>query len=138
MLTAIDTNVISALWSKEPASADMTALLFECRSEGGLVISAPVYAELLAYPGADKAFLDHFLKTTDVQVHFVLDEAVWLKAGVVFADYAERRRNAKDGQPKRLLVDFLVGAYAQLKTDRLLTLDKSRYQTGFPDLTTLP
>lgn len=135
MLTAVDTNVISALWSKEPASANVSASLFKCRGEGGLIIAAPVYIELLAYPKATRAFLDTFLTSTNIQVDFTLEDKVWLKAGEAFADYAARRQKAKDGQPKRLLVDFLVGAHAFIQADRLLTLDKSRYQKGFPKLT---
>jgi predicted nucleic acid-binding protein len=36
------------------------------------------------------------------------------------------------GNPKRLLVDFLIGAHAILKDDRLLTLDASCYREDFP------
>jgi predicted nucleic acid-binding protein len=50
MRTAIDTNVISALWSGEPASQGIAALLGRARNEGGLVVCARVYVELLAYP----------------------------------------------------------------------------------------
>jgi predicted nucleic acid-binding protein len=46
MRTAIDTNVISALWSGEPASQGMAALLGGAKNRGGLVICAPVYVEL--------------------------------------------------------------------------------------------
>jgi predicted nucleic acid-binding protein len=36
------------------------------------------------------------------------------------------------------LVDFIVGAHAILKADRLLTLDAARYQVAFPKLVTVP
>ena len=42
MRTAIDTNVISALWSGEPTSKGMAALLGSAKSLGGLVMCAPV------------------------------------------------------------------------------------------------
>ena len=64
MRTAVDTNVISALWSGEPASRGMAELLGRAQSEGGLVISAPVYAELLAYPSATLTFVRQFLEAT--------------------------------------------------------------------------
>lgn len=138
MLSAIDTNIISALWSKEPASKEVASLLFKCKSEGGLVIAAPVYAELLAYPKASKVFLDTFLQATTIQVNFDLNEKVWQNAGDAFAVYATRRRAHIKEHPKRLLVDFLIGAHALTEADRLLTLDKNRYQTSFPGLTMLP
>jgi predicted nucleic acid-binding protein len=68
----------------------------------------------------------------------LLDEAVWQEAGAAYAAYAQRRRQSKDGSSKRLLVDFIVGAHAILKADRLLTLDAARYQIAFPKLVTEP
>ena len=134
MLTAVDTNVISALWSKEPASSGVERLLFDARQRGGLVISAPVYCELLAYPGASKSFVASFLDDTSVQVHYMLGETVWQAAGEAFSTYAQRRRKDGAGHPKRLLVDFVVGAHALNVADRLLTLDVNRYMTSFPSL----
>ena len=137
MRTAIDTNVISALWSGEPASHGMAALLGRAQVEGGLVMSAPVYVELLAYPEATLSLLQEFLERTRVVTDFLLDEAVWQQAGTAYAAYAQRRRRSKDGAPKRLLVDFIIGAHALLKADRLLTLDAARYK-AFPKLVTVP
>ena len=76
MLSAVDTNVISALWSGEPAAAGMQELLFSAQRTGGLAVCAPVYAELLAYPGATKAFVDAFLEDVQIAVHFNLSKAV--------------------------------------------------------------
>ena len=134
MLSAVDTNVISALWSGEPAAAGMKELLFSARQAGGLAICAPVYAELLAYPGATKAFVDAFLEDVQIAVHFNLSKAIWEGAGEAYSAYAERRRKDRAGQPKRLLVDFLVGAHALLSADRLLTLEPARYRTAYPKL----
>src|ERR1700730_9199427 len=46
MRTAIDTNVLSALWSKEPLASDIAKNLGNAKTDGGLVVGAPVYAEL--------------------------------------------------------------------------------------------
>jgi hypothetical protein len=138
MRTAIDTNVISALWSGEPASQGMAALLGSAKNRGGLVICAPVYVELLAYPKATRTLVEQFLAATHIVTDFLLDEAVWQEAGAAYAAYAQRRRDSKDGSSKRLLVDFIVGAHALLKADRLLTLDAARYQVAFPKLVTAP
>lgn len=138
MRTAIDTNVISALWSGEPASHGMAELLGQAKDQGGLVICAPVYVELLAYPKATRTYLEQFLASTHIVTDFLLDEAVWQEAAATFAAYAQRRRAFKDGTSKRLLVDFIVGAHALLKADRLLTLDPGRYRTAFPKLVMAP
>lgn len=137
MRSAVDTNVISALWSKEPAAVGMADLLFSAKQAGSLAICAAVYAELLAYPGADRAFVDGFLHNTQIEVQGVSPQ-VWTLAGTAFSDYAQRRRQNRDGQPKRLLVDFIVGAHALLEADRLLTLGGNRYRTAYPDLNLSP
>ena len=98
------------------------------------MISAPVYAELLAHPQATGQFVDEFLTSTSVAVDFDLGEPVWRDAARGFAAYVQRRRHSAGGNPKRLLVDFLTGAHAILKADRLLTLDAGRYQKDFPKL----
>lgn len=134
MRTAIDTNVISALWSSEPLAGAISALLGEALSQGGLVVCAPVHAELVAHPKATEHFVDEFLKGTGVTVDFILDEDVWRESGRRFAKYAARRRTAQGGSARRLLADFLVGAHALLRADRLATLDNSRYEKDFPEL----
>jgi predicted nucleic acid-binding protein len=112
----------------------MASLLGRVAGEGGLVICGPVYAELLAHPKASERFVDEFLTTTRVEVDFVLEEPLWREAAGRFAAYARRRRRSGGGQPKRLLVDFLIGAHAFLRADRLLTLDPRRYAEDFPKL----
>jgi predicted nucleic acid-binding protein len=136
--TAVDTNVFSALWSAEPTASAMASLLGDSRKLGGLVICAPVYAELLAHPKVSQDFVDSFLVETGVTVEFALDESVWREAARAFGAHAARRRSRHGDQPRRLLVDFLIGAHATEKSDRLLTLDASRYQMDFPLLALLP
>ncbi|HEX8814749.1 MAG TPA: type II toxin-antitoxin system VapC family toxin [Terriglobales bacterium] len=134
MRTAIDTNVLSALWSGEPDASDVARGLAAARAEGGLVVSAPVYAELLAHPSATAGFVDRFLADTGIVVDFDLTEPIWRLVAEAFASYAERRRRGKETHPKRLLVDFVVGAHAALSADCLMTLDSRRYSQDFPEL----
>jgi predicted nucleic acid-binding protein len=96
--------------------------------------SGPVYAELLAHPKATERFVDEFLTTTGVVMDCLLDEKIWREAGRRFAAYVGRRRRLGGGSPKRLLVDFLIGAHASLCADRLMTLDRDRYAQDFPRL----
>ncbi len=42
------------------------------------------------------------------------------------------------GQPKRLLVDFVVGAHVLVMADQLLTLDANHYLTVYPELRLMP
>ena len=134
MRTAVDTNVFSALWSSEPTASIVVALLGDARGIGGVVVCGAVYAELLAHPNATQAFVDDFLLKTSVTVEFELDEPIWREAARAYAAYAQRRRDSGGVQTKRLLVDFVVGAHAAHRADRLLTLDTSRYALYFPRL----
>ena len=135
MRTAVDTNIFSALWSGEPTASAVVALLGEARAKGGIVICGAVYAELLAHPKATQAFVDGFLMQTGVTAEFDTDEKIWRDAARAYARYAQRRRVSGGTQTKRLLVDFIVGAHAVNRADRLLTLDVSRYAQDFPKLT---
>ena len=134
MRTAIDTNVISALWSAEPLSQQVSEALDDAAESGGLVICTPVYAELLAHPKASVAYVDGFLTETGIATDFDIGEPVWREASLRFAKYAARRRASRGGTSKRLLADFIVGAHALIRADRLLTLDASRYAKDFPEL----
>ena len=134
MRTAIDTNVISALWSAEPLSRDLPEILEEAASAGGLVICAPVYAELHAHPKVTTVFIDEFLAATGIAIDFDLGKPVWREASIRFAKYASRRRGSRGGGAKRLLADFMIGAHALIRADRLLTLDTTRYAKDFPEL----
>jgi len=132
--TAIDSNILSALWSKEPLAASIATRLGAAKDDGALLIAPVVYAELLAYPGATESFLEKFLSDTGVTAEFDLQEAVWKEAGRRFARYASRRRRSGHGNPKRLLADFLIGAHALVQADRFMTLDLARYRQDFPEL----
>jgi hypothetical protein len=134
MRTAIDTNVLSALWSAEPLAAAMSEALEEAATDGSLVICPVVYAELLAHPRASANFVDQFLAATDITIDFPVGEPVWRDVAVRFAKYAARRRASRGGSAKRVVADFIVGAHALIRADRLLTLDRALYSRDFPEL----
>ncbi len=133
MRTSVDTNVFSALWSNEPSAPAVAAMLGESRAAGSLVVCGPVYVELLAHPQAKSEFIDDFLHHTPVFLDFNLDERIWRETALAFRSYAERRRQS-GSTPKRLLADFMIGAHALLRSDRLMTMDPSRYEQAFPRL----
>ena len=134
MRTAIDSNVISAIWTGEPTVPKLLVKLEEARQQGALFLSPFVFAELLAYPVMTDALIRDFLGATGVVVDLILEERVWVETGLRFARYAARRRKSSGASPKRLLADFLIGAHALVQADRLLTLDPQRYSQDFPEL----
>jgi predicted nucleic acid-binding protein len=136
MTTAIDTNVVVALWDKDPTLSLAAQTALEAAfNRGSLVVSAPVFAELIAAPGRTESFVGSFLEETGIAVDWDLGEAVWRSAGRAFQGYAERRRKQRDAGSRRILADFLIGAHAQTRGYRLLTLDERLYKPAFPTLT---
>jgi hypothetical protein len=135
MTTAIDTNVIVALWDRDTRlnSAAQSAL-DAALGRGGLIIAAPVFAELMACPGRDQAFLEKFCQDAGIAIDWNLDEATWRMAGRAFQAYTARRRRQGEPGPRRILTDFVIGAHAMQKGDCLLTLDDRLYQAAFPAL----
>jgi predicted nucleic acid-binding protein len=135
MITAVDTNVIIALWDTD---ADLNTLaqraLEDELASGGLRVAAPVYAELLAFPGRDARFLDSFFADTGIIIDWDLDQAVWRAAGRAFQNYAARRKKQPGNVPRRILADFLIGAHADENEYTLLTMDTGLYRTAFPRL----
>jgi len=99
------------------------------------VVSAPVFTELIAAPGRTETFVSSFLEETGIAIDWDLGEAVWRTAGRAFQGYAERRRKQRDSGSRRILADFLIGAHAQTRSYRLLTLDERLYKAAFPTLT---
>lgn len=135
MTTAVDTNILVALWDRDDAlnSAAQSAL-DSALEHGSLAVSAPVFAELMACPGRDDRFLDAFFEDTGITVEWNLDETIWRAAGRAFQAYAVRRSKQGQPGPRRILADFLVGAHALHKGYRLLTLDDRLYRAAFPGL----
>ncbi|SRR6266545_2214897 len=135
MITAIDTNIIVALWDQDDRlSQAAQSALDAALAHGGLTIAAPVFAELLACPGRDETFLDSFLSDTAITVDWDVEEPTWRIAGRAFQAYAARRRKQRDTGPRRILADFVIGAHALHKGYQLLTIDDRIYRAAFPHL----
>ncbi|MGH9608684.1 MAG: type II toxin-antitoxin system VapC family toxin [Bryobacteraceae bacterium] len=135
MTTAIDSNVVIALWDQDDSLNTLArSALYAALERGGLTIAAPVFAELLAAPSRSEGFLDSFCKETGIAVDWDLNERIWRLAGRAFQQYVARRRKQRDPGPRRILADFLIGAHAVQNGFRLLTLDERLYRAAFPRL----
>jgi len=135
LTSAIDSNIFVALWDAQNAlHLRAQAVLDEAQSHGNLVVAAPVYAELLSFPGRTEDFLDYFFSKTAITVDWELNESDWRAAGRAFQIYAGRRRKHREAGPRRILTDFLIGAHALRRGYRLHTLDEGLYRAAFPRL----
>ena len=133
MTTAIDTNVLVALWDTDPnLNAAAQRALDAAQSQGALVVCGAVFTELLALPGRTEKMLDEFFSDTAISVDWQTTEHSWRAAGRAFQSYVARR--GKRDLPRRILADFLICAHASVNRFRLMTLDQRLYRAAFPAL----
>ena len=99
MRTALDSNILSALFTVEPTSDAVVAQLGLCRTQGPLIISGVVYSEIHAAPNMTPALLQDFLGDTGIHIDTATSLEDWSLSGEVFAAYADRRR--KSGEASR-------------------------------------
>jgi predicted nucleic acid-binding protein len=131
MISALDSSIILDVLTNNPQYSDRSeALLRRATTEGQLVISACVLAEITPAFDNEKT-LRKFL--ADWQIEFVpssLDSAIL--AGVNFARYLSR-----GGRAGRIVADFLIGAHAAFHADRLLARDRGFLRDYFSNVTVL-
>ena len=134
MITALDTNVLVFIYDRAPHAPELARQLHILARNGRLVICGVVYAELLAGPTRLKPQLDQFLQDVGVDLDPEMGEAVWAEAGRANADYHARRRAGGILKERPVLPDFLVGAHALHRADRLYTENVADF-SDFPALT---
>jgi hypothetical protein len=134
-MTSIDTNVVIALWDERKSQhAAARAALDEASELGPLVVSAPVYAELLAWPLQTERTVDEFFAGTGIRVEWRISEQIWRTAGKAYRLHSIRRQASKGGDARRILADFVIGAHALVNQYSLLTRDREFYLRNFPSL----
>ena len=138
MTSAIDTSVISAIWTDQPGTERAVSLLDECHRQGALVVCGIVFAELLAHPGTSAGFAEDFFSEARIQIDHATDRMLWREAGLRYRAYGARRRKAKHPSPRRMLADFIIGSHALLRTDQLITFNGADFQRDFPELRIVP
>lgn len=134
-ITSLDTNVLVYLLNEDSAlNQRALAGINHSRKAGKLVVSGPVYAELLGLPSRTQSILDEFFTVGGIQVDWRFDEAIWRAAGIAYQGYVQRRFAHTGQLPRRILADFLIGAHALVCGFTLLTTDSKHYAAAFPRL----
>lgn len=134
MTTALDSNIVIALWSEDDAlNVEAVRALEIASARGTLAICAPVYVEVRAFSGRTEDKLDDFLSRTGIQVEWELEERIWRDAAKAGRAYCIRRESPRK-LPRRVAADFVIGAHAMVRDYPLLTLDKRTFRVAFPSL----
>ena len=131
MITAVDTSVIlDVLVGDDRFGPPSRDALRRCLAEGSLIACAPVWAEVAAAyeRGASAASV-----LDEIGVEFdPIERETALAAGGAWRAY-----RAKGGTRRRIMTDFLIGAHARSRADRLLTRDRGFYGSYFARLRVL-
>lgn len=135
MTTALDTNVLVALWNEDDTlNLRAQGVLDEARLRGRMVVCGVVYAELLAERQRDETFVDRFCDSAGIEIESAFSQQIWREAGRAYQAYARRRKQEQGIGPRRILEDFVIGAHALVNDYKLLTLDARIYRVSFPKL----
>ncbi len=131
MITAVDSNVLLDVLSASPEHGVASRrAIREALLEGSLMACDVVWAEVGAWFPSVETAIDAM---GELRVGFApLDPEVAIAAGGVWQTY-RRRGGARD----RIMADFLIGAHASLRADRLLTRDRGFYRAYFKRLQVL-
>ncbi|MGA2168504.1 MAG: PIN domain-containing protein [Terracidiphilus sp.] len=132
---SLDTNVVIALLNQDQGLNESARDAIErSRKSSRLVVSGPVYAELLGLPARTQPALDAFFSVGGIELDWRFEEDVWRAAGIAFQSYVQRRVESTGLLPRRILTDFLIGAHASVRGYSLLTLDRRLYEASFPGI----
>jgi predicted nucleic acid-binding protein len=129
MRSAVDTTILLDILLPDEKYAEASLSLLESHAARGALVICPVaYAETAAAFSPTSAF-----EQVAEEMGLAYDEfspEVAILAAQMWQDY--RRRG---GPRRRIIADFLIGAHAQLRADRLLSRDRGYFRDYFQGLT---
>lgn len=123
----VDSNVILDLVSRDPVWESWSSAALVQHAGRGLIVNAMIYAELCA-PAKGIAEVDSLLIQLELELSEIPRHALYLASQ---AHLAYRRRG---GTRISGLPDFFIGAHAEAMGIPILTRDKGRYATYFPNV----
>ena len=128
MITFVDTNVLLDVFLPDPEWGSKSKENLEIAfNQGALIVNEIIYSELSTqFP--DREMLDDALRQLSIRI-VSLDLEVAFQAGKKWQQYRKT-----GGKRNRVLADFLIGAHAAMRSEKLLTRDRGFYTKYFKEL----
>ncbi|MDQ3196513.1 MAG: type II toxin-antitoxin system VapC family toxin [Pseudomonadota bacterium] len=128
MITATDSSVLLDILGADPRYGPASANALKQVVAQGRIVACPIVWSEVSTTFSDERALISSLETIPVAFS-ELDRASAFVAGKLWEKYRENR-----GPRTRMLADFLIGAHALERCDRLLTRDSGFFRTYFKNL----
>ena len=128
MTSALDTSVlVDVLWGDPKYGKNSRIALEVAAREGAIIASPVVVAELRQAYRTDDEVTEMLF---ELGVHVT---AIELEDGL-YAGRVHRRYREAGGTRTRILADFLIGAHALHRADRLIARDRGFFREHFENL----
>jgi predicted nucleic acid-binding protein len=128
MITALDSSVLLDILLEDPKHRDRSLAALRAAHAAGVLLACPVvWSEVRAALREPKRIGEH-LGAAGIRFD-PFDEACADLAGDLWRAY--RRAG---GRREHLIPDFLIGAHAKVRADRLLARDRGFFGRRFPGL----